>query len=124
MREATVVVDGDNIVNKRVDSYEGIDGPPGYPLTSYLPKLKTPRAKIEAALLPAYSVEESVAHMESNPGMKLLPFKEKRLLDTVFVYSGKIYKGSHFPLVVFTENNNSRRSPGAIIRRNRTSYVQ
>ena len=50
--------------------------------------------------------------------------KEKKLLDTAFVYRGKVHKDSHFLLAVFTENNNSRRSPKAIVCRAGTSYVQ
>ena len=116
--EATIVADdGDNVVTKRVDSYEGIDGPPGIPLHRYLPKFVTDRDKIETALKPAYSVEEDA-------GSEPRPMKEKRLeSDTHFVYQGKVYKDAHFPLMVFTDNKKSRRSSEALKRRAQTSYV-
>jgi hypothetical protein len=77
-------------------------------------------------LTPPYAAHEfhsAVAETQNNnydkkhaPGKTHLTFKEKRLDVKDWLYEGENYKGSHFPLCVFT-NNVGRRSEERFIAR-------
>ena len=96
----------------------------------YLPKSESCQEKLRATLTPSYATHEfhsAVAETQNNnydkkhaPGKTHLTFKEKRLDVKNWLYKGENYKGSHFPLCVFT-NNVGRRSEERFIARSRRS---
>ena len=109
------------------DGFDTIDpqGGPGMPLTTYLPKRSVLIAKLEPSLTPSQASAAAVAEQCKGKGKgedegkgkgkdatlrTCIRMKEKRLDADLWRCDGVEYKGSHFPICVFT-NNIGRRSP-------------
>jgi hypothetical protein len=97
---------------------------PGQSLGTYLPKSESFEEKLSPTLTQTYTVEAlnaAVAGADEQetkkaPGRTHLTFREKRLDVEKWLYKGENYRGSHFPLCVFT-NNVGRRSEDRFIAR-------
>ena len=90
------------------------DGGPGMPLLTYLPKAEMDLAKkLGPSLTPSDASAAVAASAESARKVGGLKVKEKRLQANIWKCDGEHYKGSHFPICVFT-NNVGRRSPAKL----------
>ena len=90
------------------------DGGPGMPLLTYLPKAEMDLAKkLGPSLTPSDASAAVAASAESARKVAGLKVKEKRLQANIWKCDGEHYKGSHFPICVFT-NNVGRRSPAKL----------
>ena len=60
--------------------------------------------------------DSEVRHGKRANGVTTICFRGKRLEAENWKYKGSLYKGSHFPIVVYTDNT-GRRSPESFARR-------
>ena len=101
------------------DDYDRIekDGGPGQPLLCYLPRAEMDmKKKLGPSLIPSDASAAVAASAWSDRAQSGFKVREKRLQADIWKCNGEHYKGSHFPICVFT-NNVGRRSPERLTER-------
>ena len=115
----------ENVLDEPAWSYleqEEENGGPGQPLETYLPKTQDLKEKLECTFKPAVAGTALVATKGAQKGKRCgLEVREKRLDVDIWKFEGKNYKGSHFPLALFTRNV-GRRSEERYVARQRRKY--
>jgi hypothetical protein len=95
-----------------------LNGGPGTSLRDYQPKTMTVRQKVESMLTPCAATLAAGLEAAKNNTNAKYSFKEKRMQWDMWTLAGKSYGGSHYPLLLFTNNKSGYRSKAGNDKRN------
>ena len=111
-----VVSDWNDMVLDTYDEKDKWPGQPWYCYKSTLAKKKEDlydkdlKKSLTALLTPTTTIEEWHARKGPRGEISWLRFRQKRTGKNDFLVNGRVHKGAHMPLLVFTENSQSTRS--------------